>query len=103
MILNAQSDGAARRKAMQELVTSYWKPLYYYSRRKGRDPEAAKDAIQGFITHLLEREFLDRRRRRRPHPRLGSRRQERQAPHQYNLYDPPVREPSEPKGSYELY
>ena len=52
------ADDAARRAALQTLIETYWKPVYYFVRRRGRDPEGAKDAAQGFFTALLERNFL---------------------------------------------
>lgn len=57
-ILAAQSDPAARRRALDELIASYWKPLYFYVRRKGRHVEDAKDAVQGFLAHVVEKDFL---------------------------------------------
>ena len=48
-----------RRRAGDRLITIYWKPLYKYVRiRWGRSNEEAKDLIQGFFTHALERETL---------------------------------------------
>ncbi|HZE97551.1 MAG TPA: sigma factor [Planctomycetota bacterium] len=40
------------------LVRLYWKPLYFYVRRKGLDNEAAKDVVQEFIATLIERRSL---------------------------------------------
>jgi RNA polymerase sigma-70 factor (ECF subfamily) len=60
LIISSREGEESRRKALAELLESYWKPLYFYARRKGLDVEAAKDAIQAFFAHLLEREFLDR-------------------------------------------
>ncbi len=60
MILTSRSDPAKTHRALEELLGIYWKPLYFYVRRKGRTIEGAKDAIQGFFVHLLERDFLGR-------------------------------------------
>ena len=60
MILASKSDAAARRAALSDLLAAYWKPLYFFVRRKGQSIEAAKDVIQGFCLHLLERDFLAR-------------------------------------------
>jgi len=49
-----------RRAALAALLESYWKPLYFFVRRKGMTVEAAKDAVQGFYAHLLDRDFLER-------------------------------------------
>jgi len=47
-----------RREALERLIRSYWKPVYFYLRCRGRDPEAASDAVQGFFTALLEKDYL---------------------------------------------
>jgi RNA polymerase sigma-70 factor (ECF subfamily) len=60
MILASRDGTQERRRALAELLDVYWKPLYFYVRRKGRTIEASKDAIQGFFAHLLERDFLGR-------------------------------------------
>ncbi len=60
LIVSSRDNPQARQTALQELLTSYWKPLYYYVRRKGRTIDAAKDAIQGFFAHLLQNDFLSR-------------------------------------------
>ena len=60
LILSSRADPEARGRALQELLEIYWKPLYFFARRKGMQIEAAKDAVQGFCIHLLERDFLER-------------------------------------------
>ena len=40
------------------LIECYWKPCYFYIRRKGHDVEGAKDLTQGFFAHLVERDAL---------------------------------------------
>ena len=47
--------GARDTRAMGSLIRLYWKPLYYYVRRRGYSREMAKDVVQGFLTGLLER------------------------------------------------
>jgi len=42
------------------LVRLYWKPLYFYLRRKGLDNEAAKDVVQDFIASLIERRAIEK-------------------------------------------
>jgi RNA polymerase sigma-70 factor (ECF subfamily) len=42
------------------LIRLYWKPLYFYVRRKGIDNETAKDLIQDFLTMLLERRSIEK-------------------------------------------
>ena len=60
LIAGARAGPEARRAALAELLETYWKPLYYYVRRKGAAVEPAKDAVQGFFAQLLGRDFLDR-------------------------------------------
>jgi len=60
LILASQKDGAAEKPALDQLFATYWKPVYYFLRRKGLAPETAEDAVQGFFLHLLERDFLVR-------------------------------------------
>jgi RNA polymerase sigma-70 factor (ECF subfamily) len=60
LILAAKSSPEARREAWATLMTTYWKPLYVFLRRKGLDASAAQDGVQDVMTLLLEREVLDR-------------------------------------------
>lgn len=46
------------RAAIGSLCETYWYPLYAYVRRRGHDPEAAEDLVQGFFSSLLERGAL---------------------------------------------
>lgn len=54
LILEAKEGPEARRRALEELLAVYWRPLYIYLRRRGRDAAAAEDAVQGFFLRLLE-------------------------------------------------
>jgi RNA polymerase sigma-70 factor (ECF subfamily) len=66
-ILDAQEDTQARQDAMRQILGAYWRPLYLYARRLGRDLTAAEDAVQGFLAHLLDQDViakLDRNRGR---------------------------------------
>lgn len=47
-----------RREALEGLIHAYWKPVYFFVRRKGNDREASKDITQGFFTALLEKNYL---------------------------------------------
>lgn len=60
LILSARESPDARRAALDELLTRYWRPLYAYARRKGLDRGQAQDAVQGFVLQLLEKDFLSR-------------------------------------------
>ena len=59
-ILGARTQDADRRRAaMNELLSRYWKPVYCYLRRKGKNNEAAKDVTQGFFEEIvLGRELI---------------------------------------------
>ncbi|MBL7223367.1 MAG: sigma-70 family RNA polymerase sigma factor [Candidatus Brocadiae bacterium] len=53
VVQDAQSDDPARQqKALNELATLYWKPVYCYLRRRGHRNEAAKDLTQGFLADI---------------------------------------------------
>lgn len=51
-------DHPKSRLAMETLITLYWKPVYFFLRRKGRGVEQAKDLTQEFFARLLERDGL---------------------------------------------
>ena len=59
LIQASQGDPTARGEALRGLLDQYWRPLYHLARRKGRRIEEAKDAVQGFLVHLLERDPLE--------------------------------------------
>jgi RNA polymerase sigma factor (sigma-70 family) len=45
-------------EALDQLVRAYWKPVYFFIRRRGAPVEDAKDLAQGFFAMVLEREAL---------------------------------------------
>jgi RNA polymerase sigma factor (sigma-70 family) len=45
-------------ESLAELCGSYWYPLYAYIRRRGHDPEQARDLTQDFFTRALEKGLL---------------------------------------------
>src|SRR5262249_52553004 len=54
-------DPEARKKALESLVTVYWKPVYKYIRlKKGENNENAKDLTQAFFTLALDKGFFQR-------------------------------------------
>lgn len=57
LFLSAAADPAARQRALEELATEYWKPLYCFARCRGLGVEESKDAVQGFLAQLVERDF----------------------------------------------
>lgn len=59
LVLRAKEpDAPGRREALETLIQRYWKPVYFFARRRGGDPEGAKDLVQGFFAALLEKNFL---------------------------------------------
>lgn len=55
MVLSAAEDSSA---ALERLCQDYWRPLYGYARRSGRTPHDAEDAVQSFLSRMLERQWL---------------------------------------------
>ncbi len=53
---DSSSEGSER--ALAELCERYWYPLYAYARRRGYDPEDARDLTQAFFVKLLEKRDL---------------------------------------------
>ena len=54
-----QSRGSTKtQRALEELIQTYWFPLYAYVRRQGQSPAHAEDLVQGFLTRLLEKQDL---------------------------------------------
>ncbi len=50
----------SRKDILNYLIKTYWKPLYYYARRKGQGEDDAQDLVQGFFTSCIERGFFAR-------------------------------------------
>ncbi|MBI2931851.1 MAG: sigma-70 family RNA polymerase sigma factor [Planctomycetes bacterium] len=46
------------REALERLIGLYWKPVYFFLRRKGHSVEDSKDLTQAFFARLLERGTL---------------------------------------------
>jgi RNA polymerase sigma-70 factor (ECF subfamily) len=42
-----------RKNTVNNLIESYWKPVYCYLRRKGHDNESAKDITQSFLMDIV--------------------------------------------------
>lgn len=60
LILASRQGRESNRAALEQLFANYWKPVYFYLRRKGLAVEAAEDACQSFFMRLLEQDFLAR-------------------------------------------
>jgi len=54
------SDPDRARASLSRLIERYWKPVYFFVRRRGAAIEPAKDATQAFFADLLERGALER-------------------------------------------
>ena len=51
-------DATEARGALADLCRAYWYPLYAFIRRRGHDPEDARDLTQEFFARLIEADFL---------------------------------------------
>jgi RNA polymerase sigma-70 factor (ECF subfamily) len=61
VVLKAKEPGEEHgRLALEQLCQFYWQPLYSFVRRKGYDPQTSADLTQGFFTHLLENQILEK-------------------------------------------
>jgi RNA polymerase sigma-70 factor (ECF subfamily) len=60
-INSLRDDDTANTAIFDDLIKSYWKPVYYYLRQKGYGNEEAKDLTQGFFQEIvLGRKLLQR-------------------------------------------
>lgn len=60
LILSSREAPERASPVLEELLGAYWSPLYLFLRRRGLARDRAEDAVQGFMLHLLERDFLER-------------------------------------------
>ncbi|MEM6469642.1 MAG: sigma-70 family RNA polymerase sigma factor [Planctomycetota bacterium] len=59
LVWNAAKDDAQRgRPALEELIRSYWIPLYSFARRQGFNREDAEDATQEFLSGVVRGDLL---------------------------------------------
>jgi RNA polymerase sigma factor (sigma-70 family) len=60
MLVAARSENSTERKrALEALINTYWKPVYKYIRLKwGKSVEESEDLTQEFFTELLERDLI---------------------------------------------
>ncbi len=49
---------AREARALHELITLYWRPLYFFVRRQGYANETAKDVVQEFLMTMIERNAI---------------------------------------------
>lgn len=65
VVLAGTPDHPEAHSALSSLCQDYWRPLYYFARRKGHSPPDAQDLTQGFIAGLLESDGIVRADRER--------------------------------------
>jgi len=59
LVALAAGDTTVRERAMEAVISAYWKPIYKYLRiRWRRSDDDARDLTQQFFTSALEKEFL---------------------------------------------
>lgn len=59
MVLQAaRGEEAPAPRALEELCTAYWFPLYAFIRRQGWEPQDAEDLTQDFFARILEKRML---------------------------------------------
>jgi RNA polymerase sigma factor (sigma-70 family) len=58
VLLACHNQAPEGQAALAELCRIYWYPLYAHVRRRGHEPEEAKDLTQSFFLHLIEHEAL---------------------------------------------
>jgi RNA polymerase sigma factor (sigma-70 family) len=58
VVAAADPDSPESQEALATLCQDYWYPLYVYARRRGNNPEDARDLTQGFFAKLLEKNYL---------------------------------------------
>ncbi len=59
LVLEAGAAGDERTRAVEEFCRVYWYPVYAFVRRRGHEPEVARDLTQDFFAMLLEGGWLD--------------------------------------------
>jgi RNA polymerase sigma-70 factor (ECF subfamily) len=62
-VLEAGRPEGDARAALEALCRAYWYPLHAYLRRRGCDPEEARDLTQGFFLHAMDADLIQRARR----------------------------------------
>ena len=60
VVNGARLGGDEGRAYLERLIATYWKPAYYYARRRGMDHHAAADCIQEFFARMLAGEWLQK-------------------------------------------
>ena len=59
VVVSAGQDSTdASLMALEKLCRAYWYPLFAYVRRRGYDPEQAKDLTQAFFAQVIGRKYI---------------------------------------------
>ena len=58
VLLDAGRDGPDRADALEKFCRTYWYPIYAFIRRRGTEPEAARELTQEFFSRLIENDWL---------------------------------------------
>jgi len=59
VVLGAQDEEAVHRdECLAELCRQYWKPIFYYMRRRGLSMDDARDLTQEYFATFLEKDFV---------------------------------------------
>ncbi len=54
-----EGNATGSRDALEKLCGAYWRPLYFYARRRGHPIEDAQDLVQGYLVRLIQRGVPD--------------------------------------------
>jgi DNA-directed RNA polymerase specialized sigma24 family protein len=65
VVVAAGESSPAAREAMEKLCRTYWYPLYFYVRRRGKSAQDAQDLTQAFFARFLEKSSVSRADRQR--------------------------------------
>lgn len=58
VLVAADQSGPQAERALEEICSIYWFPLYAYIRRRGKSPEDAEDLVQEFFRRMLEKNWI---------------------------------------------
>jgi RNA polymerase sigma-70 factor (ECF subfamily) len=58
VVRGAQAGGEDGRHCLERLMYAYWKPAYYYARRRGMSHHDAADCVQEFFARMLAGDWL---------------------------------------------
>ena len=59
LVLSTRGESAEAQRALGELCTEYWYPLFVYARQSGLSEDDASETVQSFVAQLLEGGQLD--------------------------------------------